>query len=119
VLGDVAAVTAVNGPHQTAEVILEHAGGAVSTMSLTVDSAEPAIFRFTVFSGEHGLATLPMPSFEAVDACRLAISELVEAAGRPAAERGHPCDVRAGRDAVRVLAAAGEAARERRTITLL
>jgi predicted dehydrogenase len=118
VLGDVAAVTAVAGPHGTTEVILEHTGGAVSAMSLTVDAAPDAVNRFTVFSGEHGLGVLPSPDFTALDACRLALSELVERAGRPPAERAHPCDVRSGRDTVRVLAAAVESAQVRRTVTL-
>jgi predicted dehydrogenase len=118
VLGDIGAVTAVAGPHSTHEVILEHTGGAVSTMSLTVDSAPDAVMRSVTYSGENGLALMEWLSFDAVAAFRLALSELIAQAGRPAAERGHPCDVRAGRDAVRVLAAAVESARERRTITL-
>jgi predicted dehydrogenase len=118
VLGDVAAVTAVAGPRSTTEVVLEHTGGAVSTMSLTVDSAPGATNRSVLFSGEHGLATMAWPPFDVVDVFRLAISDLIDQAGRPPGERVHPCDVRAGRDAVRVLAAAEGSARERRTIVL-
>jgi predicted dehydrogenase len=116
VLGDVAAVTAVAGPHSTTEVILEHTAGAVSTMSLTVDSAPGATTRSVVFSGEHGLAAMAWPQFDVVEVFRLAVSDLIDQAGRPPGERGHPCDVRAGRDAVRVLAAAEISARERRTV---
>src|SRR5262245_8743489 len=54
VLGPVATVSAVAGPHQTSYLLLRHESGAVSTLELTLDAPSAAThFEFTFF-GEDG-----------------------------------------------------------------
>ncbi|GAA5194948.1 Gfo/Idh/MocA family oxidoreductase [Rugosimonospora acidiphila] len=102
VLGPVVEVTAAHAPHDTVHAILRHAD-AVSTLTVSVN-APPAVSIYeTVLFGEAGVARMPEPEGESVDAFRAAASRLV---GNVAAGvRTDPLDVRAGRDTVAVLAA--------------
>jgi predicted dehydrogenase len=116
VLGPVAEVTCVDAPRSTVHLTLRHTGGAVSTVSLTLDAPPEAGIRDCVFYGEHGLATLPGADGTAVDAFTKAIGELVRDVAAGATR--HPCDVRFGRDVVAVLEAAETARREGRTVSV-
>jgi predicted dehydrogenase len=106
-LGTVEQVAAMTGPHDTTEVLMRHAGGAVSTMSLTLDAPPAARTFATVLYGPAGQVPVPGGSAPAVAAFGTAIDALVGqvGGGRP----GHPCDVRLGRDVVAILAAADSA----------
>jgi predicted dehydrogenase len=99
VLGPVVDVAAAAGPHATTTVLLTHAGGRTSTMTLSL-SAPPAagVWDFA-FWGEAGWASVPVDG-DAVAACVRAIGELAP---------DHPCGVRFGRDVVEVLARAERA----------
>lgn len=115
VLGPVAEVTAMHGPRATTHALLRHAGGAISTLTLSVDAAAGAARHEAVFFGEPGRAAVPSPAFTAVPALGRAVDQLVAAAGggdRPA------CDVRFGAGVVAVLAAAEQSARAGRTVSL-
>jgi predicted dehydrogenase len=108
VLGDVDRVSAMTGPHDTTSVLLHHADGPVSTMSLTLDAPPEAVEFETVLYGPTGPVPVPGGSEPAVEAFGAAIGALVRraaAGGTP----GHPCDLRLGRDVVAILAAADTA----------
>jgi hypothetical protein len=106
VLGPVARVYATLGPHQTAYVTLDHRGGAVSTLALSLDAPPAAVTGEDLFYGEAGLLRVPERGPSAVDAFGNAVSALVAAAAAAPGDRGHPCDVRLGREVVAILTAA-------------
>lgn len=114
VLGSVAEVSAMSGPRQTTYLTLRHAGGAVSTMALTLDSAPMAARTEVELHGESGW--LPLPGFDgdAVASFTRAISLLLAAAK---GER-HGLDVHFGRDVVAILAAAEGAAWSGQTVAV-
>jgi predicted dehydrogenase len=100
-LGPVTSVTAVAGGTDVTHLVLRHSGGASSAATVTL-SAPPAAAGNNLFVwGEAGRSVMPATPDDPVDALRVAALELVASAesGRP-----HPCDVRFGRDVVRVLA---------------
>ncbi|NUT35027.1 MAG: Gfo/Idh/MocA family oxidoreductase [Hamadaea sp.] len=108
VFGEVTSVSAVAGARATTHVLVTHACGAVSQMTLTLD-APPGTGSFTtVFHGDKGAVELPGGSVTAVEAFGVAIDELL---AQVATGPGHPCDVRFAAQVVRVLAAAEESAR--------
>jgi hypothetical protein len=105
----------MDGPRAATHVLLRHAGGAVSTLTLSVDAPEGAARHEAVFFGEPGRADLPDIAFTPVQALGRAVDQLIDAAAggdRPT------CDVRFGADVVAVLAAAQDAARDGRTVRL-
>jgi predicted dehydrogenase len=116
VLGPVVEVAAMDAPHDTAQVLLRHAGGAVSGMALSLDAPPNGIAFEFAFFGTDGVATVPGGDGTPVDAFGFAVGDLVRAARDGTAE--HPCDVRFGRDVVSVLQAVGRARAERRTVRM-
>ncbi|QNP74564.1 Gfo/Idh/MocA family oxidoreductase [Streptomyces roseirectus] len=90
VLGDVSAVQAAgHGPGDTVHLVLEHASGASSTVTLSL-TAPPAASGSTVeLRGEAGVAVLPKGMGDAVAALTNAADALLEAA---ASGRPHACD---------------------------
>ncbi len=103
-LGPVTSVTAVPGAFDATHLVLRHAGGASSTATVTL-SAPPAAAGNSLFVwGAAGRSIMPATPVDPVAALRVAAGEL--AAGALAGECSHPCDVRFGREVVRVLAAA-------------
>jgi predicted dehydrogenase len=115
-LGPVTEVSAVIGSRQTAHLLLGHAGGAASTVSLTLDAAPGASAHGFAFYGEQGTAELPAMTRSADANFGTALSTL-EALVRDGAQH-HPCDARFGRAVVAILAAAETSAAERRIVTL-
>jgi predicted dehydrogenase len=103
-LGPVTSVTALPGADDVTHLVLRHEGGATSTATVTL-SAPPAASGNNLFVwGEAGRSVMPATPVDPVEALCVAAAELVasaETGGRP-----HPCDVRFGRDVVRVLARA-------------
>ncbi|MFJ4515086.1 Gfo/Idh/MocA family protein [Streptomyces sp. NPDC088817] len=104
VLGDVRRVTAAaHGPGDTVHAVLDHVGGASSTLTLSL-TAPPAAAGATVeLRGEAGVTLLPEASEDAVAAYTRATDALLTAArtGRP-----HPCDAGFGLRVTEILAAA-------------
>ncbi|MFE0470416.1 Gfo/Idh/MocA family protein [Streptomyces sp. NPDC058947] len=104
VLGDVRHVTAAAyGPGDTVYVVLDHAGGASSTLTLSL-TAPPAAAGATVeLRGEAGVAVLPEGTDGAVPALMRAADALLATVrtGRP-----HPCDAAFGLRVTEILTTA-------------
>jgi predicted dehydrogenase len=116
VLGPVVEVAAVTGPRKTHHVRLHHAGGAVSALHLSIHLTPDQVRWQTVFVGNAGWITVPDGDIDAVAAFRAAVTRLV--ADVAAGVTDDPLGVRAGRDAVAVLAAAETAAGQGQTVRL-
>jgi predicted dehydrogenase len=115
VLGPVEEVSAMSGPRSTTFVLLRHAGGAVSSLTLSVDAAPGSLRQSATFYGEPDPLTVPELNGSVVDAFGRAIDQVIAAAGggpKPA------CDAAFGLEVVGILAAAEAAALGGKTITL-
>jgi predicted dehydrogenase len=97
VLGPVERVRAVAGPHDTAYLLVRHESGAVSQLELSVNAPADQTRFASRFLGPGGVAVVPEWDVKPVEAFATAIDALLPA------PREHPCDVRFGRDVVRVL----------------
>jgi predicted dehydrogenase len=115
-LGPVRRVAALDGPHDTVHLLLGHADGAASTMSLTVDAPPEATMFDFAFHGSAGVASLPRRGGTAVGSFGRAIDALVAGAGRE--NPRHPCDVHFGREVVAALEAAEQARRAGVTVEI-
>jgi predicted dehydrogenase len=103
-LGPVTSVSATTGAPDVTHLVLWHESGASSTATVTL-SAPPAASGNNLFVwGEAGRSVIPAGPFDPVEALRTAAAELCAAA--ESGTLSHPCDIRFGRDVVRVLAAA-------------
>lgn len=103
-LGPVTSVSATTGAPDVTHLVLWHESGASSTATVTL-SAPPAASGNNLFVwGEAGRSVIPAGPFDPVEALRTAAAELGAAAG--SGTLSHPCDIRFGREVVRVLAAA-------------
>ncbi|MDX3384019.1 Gfo/Idh/MocA family oxidoreductase [Streptomyces niveiscabiei] len=90
VLGDVTRVgAAAHGPGDTVHLVLEHSGGASSTVTLSLTAPDAASGNAVEFRGEAGVVVLPEGVSDAVSALSGAADALLEAvaSGRP-----HACD---------------------------
>jgi predicted dehydrogenase len=105
-LGPVVAVQAGAGLRDTVHLVLTHAGGATSTVTVshTVAPMSSGIEFFV--HGDAGRLVLLPDTESAVEAFTVAVDELSAAALTGGA---HPCDVVFGRDVVAVLATAQRA----------
>lgn len=106
VLGDVTALTAVQGPGDTVHLVLRHDGGASSTAALSL-TAPPAAAGMTVeLRGTSGVVSLPGRADGPVPAFGNAIDALLTAVrtGVP-----HPCDARFAARVTELLASADPA----------
>jgi predicted dehydrogenase len=104
VLGDVRRVAAaVRGPGDTALLILDHEGGASSTLTLSLTAPTAAAGATVELRGEAGVTSLPDSSGDAVSALVRAAEALSEAVrtGRP-----HACDAAFGQRVTEILAEA-------------
>lgn len=106
VLGDVRRVAAAaHGPGDTVHLVLQHVGGASSTLTLSL-TAPPAAAGATVeLRGAAGVTLLPESSEGAIPALVRAADALLAAArtGRP-----HPCDAAFGLRVTEILATADD-----------
>lgn len=102
-LGPVVSVTAVPGGPDVTHLVFTHESGATSTATVTLSAPAVAAGTSLFVWGEAGRSVMPATPSDPLDALRVAAVELVAAAesGRP-----NPCDVRFGRDVVKVLAEA-------------
>ncbi|SEE97802.1 Predicted dehydrogenase [Streptomyces sp. 3213] len=104
VLGDVRRVAAaVPGPGDTAVLVLDHVGGASSTLTLSLTAPPAAAGVAVELRGAAGVTTLPDSSGTAVSALGRAADALGEAVrtGRP-----HPCNAAFGQRVTEILARA-------------
>lgn len=115
ILGPVTEVTAMAGPRDLTHVLLRHAAGGISTLTLSLDAPLPANREEAVFAGEAGLRVMPEMDGETVDVFGHALDELLAAAaGGPPVE----VDVRFGATVTAILAAAAQSVESGRTITI-
>ena len=105
-LGPVAAVQAGGGLGDTVHLVLTHASGAASTVSLSHTVAPMSGGTEFFVHGDAGRLVLLPGDQSAVDSFGIAVDELQAAALTGGA---HPCDVTFGRDVVVVLEAAQRA----------
>ncbi|GAA2232178.1 Gfo/Idh/MocA family oxidoreductase [Streptomyces nogalater] len=104
VLGDVRRVAAAaHGPADTVHLVLDHATGASSSLTLSLTAPPAAAGAEVELRGEAGVSVMPGSSQGAVAALSRAADALVLAArtGRP-----HPCDATFGLRVTEILAAA-------------
>ncbi|MFI2410802.1 Gfo/Idh/MocA family protein [Streptomyces sp. NPDC018947] len=104
VLGDVRRVAAaVPGPGDTVHLVLDHAGGASSTLTLSLTAPPQAAGAAVELRGRAGVTLMPESPEGPVPALRRAVDALVAAArdGRP-----HPCDAAFGLRVTEILAEA-------------
>jgi predicted dehydrogenase len=105
-LGPVTAVQAGRGQGDTVHLVFSHPDGRASTVTVSSTAAQLASGIETWVHGDAGRLVLLPEGRVAVEAHRVAVTELQAAALTGGA---HPCDVVFGRDVVRVLAAAQRA----------
>ena len=115
VLGPVTEVAAMVAPHDMTHLLVRHASGAVSRITLSVDVPPAAVREEAVFSGEAGIRTVPDLPWEPVTAYRNALDDLLAAAaGGPASA----LDLRFGAGVTAILEAAAESAGTGRTVPI-
>jgi len=100
-LGPVTAVTADAGWADVTHLVLHHDGGATSIATVTLSAPPGTDHVELTLWGEPGLSAAPMTEYP-VAALQTALAEL--AANARSGRTDHPCDVRFGREVVRVLA---------------
>ncbi|MET7612946.1 Gfo/Idh/MocA family protein [Streptomyces seoulensis] len=104
VLGDVRQVlSAVHGPADTVHLVLDHATGASSTLTLSLSAPPSAAGADVELRGESGVTLLPRSSEGAVPALSRAVDALTAAARTG---RRHACDAAFGLRVTEILAAA-------------
>lgn len=103
-LGPVTSVDAAPGAEDVTHLVLRHESGATSTATVTLSAPAAASGNNLFVWGEAGRSMMPATHVDPVGALRVAAAELVACAASGQGE--HPCDVRFGREVVRVLAAA-------------
>ena len=99
-LGPVEAVTAVAGQADITHLIFRHPD-ATSTATVTLSVPQQAADASLCLWGEPGRSYMPATKDDVVTTLRTAIGELV--ANAEEHNQDHPCDVRFGRDIVRIL----------------
>lgn len=102
ILGDVTSVTCAAGRADTRHLVLRHASGASTTMTLTLSAPPAASEAALSLYGEAGRVTMPDWN-GALGAFGHAVDALLESirTGRP-----HPCDIRFGARLTEILAEA-------------
>ncbi|MEV6596991.1 Gfo/Idh/MocA family oxidoreductase [Actinoplanes sp. NPDC051346] len=115
ILGPVTEVTALAGTRDMSHILLRHAEGAISTLTLSVDAPAKLEREDAALYGESGVAVVPPVPWLPVEAFGRALDALIGAAngGSPS-----PLDVRFGAEVVRILAAAADSIASGRTIKL-
>ena len=103
-LGPVVSVTADAGRADVTHLVLHHASGATSTVTVTLSATEAGAYSELYLWGESGRSAAPAETDQPVRPLRVALTELAGQIG--SGQPGHPCDVRFGRDIGRVLATA-------------
>ena len=102
-LGPVTSVIAVAGGADVTHLVFRHESGVSSMATVTLSAPAAAAGNSLFVWGEAGRSVMPATPDDPVGALRVAALELAAAAG---SGRPHPCDVRFGRDVVKVLAEA-------------
>ena len=107
IMGEVTSVVAGGGRGDQVHLILRHASGASSTVSLSMTVPPRAVGNLVYAYGEAGRETLPhkpLDTSQIVATHQRALDALIDQAQHPGG--GHPCDVHLGARIVEVLGAA-------------
>jgi hypothetical protein len=104
-LGPVTDISPAPGPGDTVHLVLQHASGAASTMSLSLSVAPAAATVDVAVYGRPGWRTMPAMPDPKVESLRAAVRQLIDQVTTQAGSRApaHPCDVRFAREVVAVL----------------
>jgi predicted dehydrogenase len=114
VLGPVTEVMAMAGARDMTHIMLKHASGAISKLTLSLDAPPAAVRSETIFSGSAGIISPPDLPWDPIEAFGVALDQLITAAnGGPRPEM----DVRFGARVTAILAAAEESARSGRSVS--
>jgi predicted dehydrogenase len=100
-MGEVEAIEAVAGTGDLVALTLRHRGGGLTTLSMTLRAPQGADLTELRLWGGAGVTSKPDGDQRANETLSIALTELVRLAG--AADKRHPCDVRFGREIVRIL----------------
>jgi predicted dehydrogenase len=103
-LGRVVRVSADAGPADVSHLVLHHAGGPTSTVTVTVNGPPSADGLELSVWGQSGRSAAPGETADPVEALRTALTEL--AGNARSGQLSHPCDVHFGREVTRILAQA-------------
>ncbi|WP_250027488.1 Gfo/Idh/MocA family protein [Paractinoplanes maris] len=115
VLGAVTEVAGLAGPRDMTHLLLRHASGTISNLTLSVDAPAAAEREDAQFAGEAGVRPVPDAPWSPTEALGRAIDQLIAAAaGGPPVE----LDVRFGAEVTAVLVAAQEAITSGRTVSI-
>ncbi|WP_328461934.1 Gfo/Idh/MocA family oxidoreductase [Actinoplanes sp. NBC_00393] len=115
VLGPVTEVTGMAAEPDLTHLLLRHAGGAISRVTLSVDAPALAAREEAVFAGRAGVVPVPDAVWDPEQAFGVALDQLISAVAGGARPE---CDVRFGAEVTAVLVAAERAIRERVTVRL-
>lgn len=104
ILGAVTTAHSVRGRGDLIHLTLVHEAGRTSALSFSLRA--PAVAQRETLSlwGLDGYSHMPVPRTSSQDALRLALMDLTTLINT--GRRNHPCDLRLGRDVVRILEAA-------------
>lgn len=111
-VGPITGVDAIAGEADLVHLVFRHEDGRTSTASMTLRASAAADGFATVLWGERGRLDVPVDDVDALASHSTALRELADNART--GETNHACDIRFGRDVVRVLSLA-EAALTART----
>lgn len=112
VLGDARrVVAAAPGPGDTVHLVLDHTGGASSTLTLSLTAPPAAAGAAVELRGESGVRLLPESAESPVAALLRAADALLASAG---SGRAHPCDAAFGLRVTEILAEAEALLTDRR-----
>jgi len=115
VLGPATEVTGMAGPRDTTHLLVRHAGGTISDLTLSLDAPLAAEREDAVFVGAAGVLPVPQIPWSPTEAYGRAIDQIIAAAaGGPPIE----LDVRFGAEVTAILVAAREAIVSGRTVAI-
>jgi predicted dehydrogenase len=115
VLGPVTEVAGMTGPPDMTHLLLRHASGTISNLTLSLDAPPASEREDAQFAGEAGVRRVPDAPWSPTEALGRAIDQLIAAAAD-----GSPIelDVRFGAEVTAVLVAAQEAITSGRTVAI-
>ncbi|WP_127497688.1 Gfo/Idh/MocA family protein [Actinoplanes solisilvae] len=115
VLGAVTEVAGLAGPRDMTHLLLRHAGGTISNLTLSLDAPPAAEREDALFAGEAGVRSVPQAPWAPTEAFARAIDQIIAAAaGGPSPS----LDVHFGAEVTAILVAAQEAITSGRTVAL-
>jgi predicted dehydrogenase len=116
VLGDVTAVVGAAGLRDQVHLVMRHAKGGSSTVSLSLSVPPAAVSNSVYVYGVKGRELAPADPFDPVVAHRAALDALIEQIAQSGS--GHACDVHFGARIVEILSAAEQSLHSGRLVQI-